>query len=65
MCIRDRRDAIARQEAITAKVERGRTQLIALDAEVRATMAAVVEGSHAKLREVAEGAVLPAVVTGS
>ena len=47
------RDAIARQEALTAKVDRARAQLIALDAEVRETMAAVVEGSQAKLREIA------------
>ncbi len=47
------RDALAHQEAIAAKVERARAELLALDAEVREAMAAVVGRSQAKLHEIA------------
>lgn len=48
------RDASARQDAIAAKVERARAQLLALEAEVRAALDAIVEGSRATLHEIAE-----------
>jgi len=37
------RDASARQDAIAAKVERARAQLLALEAEVRAALDAIVD----------------------